>query len=262
MISDNPAVSGSRLADLYATDEVGGWSQGMRRVTLALLEGMPFIQGPFLDLGCGGGVFVHELAQERPQSLVLGADLSATALEYARERGSSERLIQADGGDLPLAADSIGLITALDVFDQRTAEIARSLAEARRVLRPGGRLLLRVSAHPWLWGPHDVAYNTGRRWRAHELVSHLQAAGFTVERTSYANSLLSPAIIITRLLHRWGLAAGAEESSGWYDHLLRRALAAEAQWLVHHKFPFGISFYALARKPKQAAQPQRMEPTL
>ena len=234
-------------------DESNGWSQGMRCITLAFLEGMPIIKGPYLDLGCGGGMFVRELAAVRPQSLVLGADLSSTALVYAQQRSSGELLLQADVGRLPLAANSVGLITALDAFDQAGVEIEATLEETRRLLRPGGLLLLRVSAHSWLWGPHDVAYNTGRRWAAHDLVACLQAAGLVVERTTYANALLSPAVVAMRLLQRWGWldvdGAGAESSP--LNDLTRRALAAEAQWLVHHKFPFGISFYALARKPKR-----------
>ena len=244
---------GSHLAALYQMDESNGWSQGMRHITLAFLEGMPIIKGPYLDLGCGGGMFVHELAAARPQSLVLGADLSSTALVYAQERSSGERLLQADVGRLPLASNSVGLITALDAFDQVGIDIEHTLGEAERVLRPGGLLLLRVSAHPWLWGPHDVAYNTGRRWHAHDLVACLEAAGLAVERTTYANALLSPAVVAMRLLQRWGWlhvdAAGAE--SGLLNDLTRRALAAEAEWLVHHKFPFGISFYALARKARR-----------
>ena len=250
---------GSHLPNLYAMDEHNGWSQGMRRITLAFLAGMPIIKGPYLDLGCGGGMFAHELAAARPQSLVLGADLSATALAYAQARSRNERLLQADAAGLPLAAGSIGLITALDAFDQAGVAIERTLDEAWRVLRPGGLLLLRVSAHPWLWGPHDVAYNTGRRWHAHDLVVCLQAARFTVERTTYANALLSPAIVAMRLLQRWGWLGvdAADEDSSPLNEWMRRSLAAEAQWLVHHKFPFGISFYALARKPKPADQPEQ-----
>lgn len=257
MSKNGELAPGIRLPDLYAMDRTNGWSQGMRRITLALLAGMPFVQGPFLDLGCGGGVFVHELASARPHSVVLGADLSATALAYAQEHSGSERLLQVDVGSLPLAAGSIGLITALDVLDQQNVDIAHSLSEASRVLRPGGLLLLRVSAHPWLWGPHDIAFNTGRRWRAHELVETLITHGFVVERTTYANSLLSPAIVLMRLLHRWADPdlADPEDMIGPFNQLLLRALSAEAQWLVHHKFPFGISFYALARKPKRTDRP-------
>lgn len=245
-------VSGARLPDLYRMDETNGWSQGMRRVSLAILDGMPFIKGPVLDLGCGGGMFVHELAAARPQALVLGADLSATAIAYAQERSSSERLLQADVGTLPLAAQSIGLITALDSFDQLGVDIDRTLAEVRRILRPGGVLLVRVSAHPWLWGPHDVAFNTGRRWRLDELVQHLQAAGLNVERTTYANSLLSPLIVAMRLLQRWGRLSGGQpaEEDAWSNALLRKALAVEAAWLEQHRFPFGISVYVVARTSK------------
>ena len=99
------------------------------------------------------------------------------------------------------------------------------------------------------------SYNTGRRWHAHELVASLAAAGFALERTTYANALLSPAIVAMRLLQRWGWLGvhAVDEEGGPLNDLMRRSLDAEAQWLVHHKFPFGISFYALARKPKPVA---------
>ncbi len=247
-------ASGTRLLDLYQMDESNGWSQGMRGVSLALLAGLPFIKGPILDLGCGSGMFVHEMAANRPQTLVLGADLSSAALAHAQERSSGERFLQVDVGDLPLAPQSIGLITALDSFDQFGVDIERTLAEVHRVLRPGGLLLVRVSAHPWLWGSHDVAFNTGRRWRLHDLVRHLQAAGFDVDRTTYANSLLSPLIVATRLLHRcgWQSAAHPAEDSEWSNALLRKVLNLEAAWLENHRFPFGISAYVLARLPKRS----------
>ena len=249
--------SGTRLPDLYRMDDTSGWSQGMRRISHALLADQPIIKGPALDLGCGGGMFVHELAADRPHALVIGVDLSAVALAYAAERQGGERLLQGDAAGLPLAAQSIGLVTALDSFDQVSLDLDQALAEVRRVLRPGGMLLARMSAHPWLAGPHDVAFNTGRRWRLHELLRHFQAAGLQVQRTTYANSLLSPLVIAARLVQRWGgLAAEhpAEEST-WSNTLLREALTAEAAWLQKHRFPFGISAYILARRPKRPDRP-------
>jgi ubiquinone/menaquinone biosynthesis C-methylase UbiE len=253
----NPEVSGARLPDLYRMDETNGWAQGMRHISVALLAKQPIIKGPFLDLGCGSGMFVHELAAARPQALVLGADLSSTALAYAAARSSGERLLQVDIGSLPLAPASVGLVTALDSFDQVGVDIDRTLAEAYRVLRPGALLLVRVSAHPWLWGPHDVAFNTGRRWRLGDLVDHVQDAGFTVERTTYANSLLSPLLVTLRLLQKWGWAAAETpgEEQGWTNSLLRRTLDLEGRWLEKHRFPFGISAYILAQVPKQRDLP-------
>jgi SAM-dependent methyltransferase len=252
----NNAVNapGLRLLDLYRMDETNGWSQGMRSVSLAMLADLPFIKGPVLDLGCGGGMFVHEMAVNRPHTLVFGADLSSTALAYAQERSSSERLLRVEAGKLPLAAHSVGLVTALDTFDQLSVDIDQTLTEVQRVLRPGGVLLARVSAHPWLWGPHDVAFNTGRRWRLHDLAHQIQAAGLDVDRTTYANSLLSPLIVALRLVQRWGWMSAEHpaEEGKWSNALLRRALTLEAAWLEKHRFPFGISAYVLARQPKRS----------
>ncbi len=131
-----------------------------------------------------------------------------------------------------------------------------ALAEVRRVLRPGGVLLARVSAHPWLSGPHDLAFNTGRRWRLHDLVRHFQAAGLQVERTTYANSLLSPLIVAARLLQRWGDLA---RRASWRRRacLVKCPAAPGAHRSKQpgsekHRFPFGISAYHLS-PPAQAA---------
>jgi SAM-dependent methyltransferase len=249
--------SGARLVDLYRMDESNGWAQGMRAISLALLAAQPIIRGPLLDLGCGSGMFVHELAGARPQALVLGADLSTTALAYAQARSSGERLLQVDANSLPLAGETIGLVTALDSFDQVGVDIDLTLREVRRVLRPGGLLLVRVSAHPWLWGPHDVAFNTGRRWQLGDLVRHVEAARLNVLRTTYANSLLALPVVGVRLLQQWGFVAAESpaEEAGWSHALLRRALSLEADWLQNHRFPFGISAFVLAQAPKASGAP-------
>ena len=77
--------------------------------------------------------------RSRPHALVIGVDVSAVALAYAAERQGGERLLQGDAAGLPLAAQSIGLVTALDSFDQMSLDLDQALAEVRRVLRPGGR---------------------------------------------------------------------------------------------------------------------------
>ena len=78
----------------------------------------------------------------------------------------------------------------------------QALGEFRRVLRPGGRVLLRLPAHDWLRGSHDAVIHTARRFTTRNIAQSLHEAGFVVERLSYANTLLFPLALGKRLLER------------------------------------------------------------
>jgi ubiquinone/menaquinone biosynthesis C-methylase UbiE len=243
---------GELLPTLYQLDRANGWSVGMRALTHALLNRATLPPGPILELGCGAGVFNGELQERYPERWVGGVDLHPLALAYARASGPQPpHLLRADLQRLPVASAAVSGILALDVFDQQGVDVCAALAESWRLLRPGGLILLRVSAHPWLEGAHDRAFNTGRRFRRSELEEALKEAGFVVTRMTYANVLLSPPLVAVRLLQRWGWLQIEED--GLVDSPLNRLFAnvlrIEADWLADHNLVFGISLYAVATKP-------------
>lgn len=236
---------------LYAIDEEYGWSQGMRAINHVLLT--PHI-GPgatILEIGCGSGQFLAELTQRHPLTQVVGLDLNGQALSHAHQRTTNNgALTQADLLALPFADQSVDLVAAFDVYDQAAVALHDALTESWRVLRQGGRLILRLSAHPWLEGAHDRAFNTGQRYRAQEVVAALRAVGFTILRATYANTLFAPLVVPLRLGQRWGLVGLSPQlyTDSWANRALAAALHWEAQWLRTHHLPFGISLYVLARK--------------
>lgn len=239
------------LPYLFGDDETSGWSRGMRAVTHALLAARALPPGPALEVGCGGGQFLAELRARLAGRTVCGADLHPLALAHAQRRASGASLTQATLEDLPWPADHFALVVALDVFDQQGVDMAAALAEARRVLLPGGLLLMRVSAYPWLYGAHDVAFHTGRRYARRELAGALAGAGFTVERMTHANAGLAAPVIVQRLAQRWGLLPWLPGlyGSGGLHGLAATLLQREADWLRRGDLPLGLSLYALARKP-------------
>lgn len=231
-------------------DEDYGWSQGMRAISHALLaEQLP--PTTILELGCGSGQFLHELHQQQPQAQLVGSDLNPAALSHAQQRtGGVVTLTQADLAHLPFADQHFALVLAFDVYDQRRVQLHEALTESWRVLHARGLLMLRVSAHPWLQGAHDHAFNTGRRYHLREVVDALHAAHFTLQRVTYANSILAPVVIPLRLLQRWGVIGLAADlyTDSRANQALATALRWEAHWLQQHNLPFGISLYILARK--------------
>jgi SAM-dependent methyltransferase len=235
------ARSGSNEADfrrlLGERGETHWWHTGMRGVTRAVAGQ---VQGRVLDIGCGPGL---DLAELPCGECGVGVDLVAAAARRAR-------FALAHGERLPFAADTFDLALALDVLEQRSVRPAALLAEAQRVLRPGGRLVVRVPAHPSLYGPHDIFWGGARRYTREELVRQVASVGLAVRRVTYANSLLFPFAGSLRWLAR-RTGAGADDMMNVPDpveRMLLRAFKLEASWLHHWNAPFGLSLICVAAR--------------
>jgi SAM-dependent methyltransferase len=114
-----------------------------RRLAFLLAEVRPGDRA--LDLGCGDGRFTAALAGAGAR--VVGVEVAQAAVERARAREPDLdlRLARIDR-PLPLDDGSFDLVWASEVIEH-IADTARWLSEVRRVLAPGGRLLLTTPAH-------------------------------------------------------------------------------------------------------------------
>ncbi|HET9073076.1 MAG TPA: methyltransferase domain-containing protein [Solirubrobacteraceae bacterium] len=103
-----------------------------------------------LDLGCGDGVFAELMLEHVPLALTL-ADVADAALVRARARprlaGAEVTMLRVPfDGDLPLADAAFDLVWASEVIEH-VADTGHWLSEVRRVLAPGGELLLSTPNH-------------------------------------------------------------------------------------------------------------------
>jgi SAM-dependent methyltransferase len=99
-----------------------------------------------LEVGCGEGMMF-----EGTSTTPVQMDVSMTRVQ--RARGKARYLLCADGYELPFADASFGLVLLIAVLEH-TSEPWRLLQEARRVLKPGGRVLIVV--------PNDLTMSAGR----------------------------------------------------------------------------------------------------
>lgn len=234
---------------MFQQEDHHWWYRGMRSITESLLD--RWYRGPrpgrVLDAGCGTGGMAAWL---RRYGEVTGVDIAEAALARARSR-QLPALVRGSVDALPFLDAQFDLVTSFDVlYHLEVSDDERALAEIRRVLRPGGALLIRVPAHDWLRGRHDVMVHTRHRYGAAELRIKLRKAGLRLRHLSYANSLLFPLAPVKRLLegkHQDGLPdlwRPPEPVNG----LLAGILAAEGQLAARLSLPVGLSLVAFAER--------------
>ena len=116
--------------------------------------------GSALDLGCGDGRLTAELQARE----LVAADVSEVALERARRRlPGSRTLLLAPDEPLPLKDASFDLVLCAETIEH-VRDLQLLLSEARRVLRPGGRLAITTPAHGRLTGLDVLARGFERRF--------------------------------------------------------------------------------------------------
>ncbi len=104
--------------------------------------------GLCLDLGCGTGHYLEALRASG--RTVVGLDRSTDQLRYAATRSGS--LVQGDATALPFADSTFSAVATIWISTD-VDSYAEVLAEASRVLKPGG-LVIFHGAHPCFNGPH------------------------------------------------------------------------------------------------------------
>jgi SAM-dependent methyltransferase len=124
--------------------------------------------GVFVEMGCGSAHSSARLSKRK--RTLIGLDFSAAALRAAIREGRMDALVQADIFALPYTSDSIDGIWKLGVMEHFTEpEIYDCLAEFRRVLKPGGIVILfwptRHNTSRWILGPLERIISM---WRGSE----------------------------------------------------------------------------------------------
>jgi len=167
-----------------------------------VLSLLPALRGKVLvDVGTGMGTFTIEAARRGARAI--GVDMVYAAVRTARHVAAAEHVgtaffTQADGAALPLPDAAADILLAADVTEHLDDDtLGRVLAEARRVLRPGGRLVLYTPSETHLFerlkdagflmkqDPSHIGVRT-----ADELADAVKRAGFTVERVTFLPSHL------------------------------------------------------------------------
>jgi len=98
-----------------------------------------------LDIGCNAGELLAYCGALYPAMRLFGVEINSAALEKARQNLPDADLHAAGADQLPFSDASFDCVTCIEVLEHIPAKLReQALAEMRRVVRPGGRLVLRV----------------------------------------------------------------------------------------------------------------------
>jgi SAM-dependent methyltransferase len=239
---------------LFEVEDGHWWFVALRREIGRALQrhGLSAAGGRWLDAGSGTGGLLANLRAGAPAFRV-GLDSSLLGILLARSRGLS-RLAAGSVGALPFPPAAFGLITSIDVLCHRDVEEAPALSEMHRCLQPGGVLILQVPAFSWLFGAHDRAVWTNRRFRRGEVERLLEQAGFRVRESFYRMSLLFPAAVLRRLWTRRPGKGGSVRSDVRSASAAENALFGGAARLesalaaLGPRLPVGLSVFCVAER--------------
>ena len=167
-----------------------------------------------LEVAVGTGLAFEKILEANPSGRNEGIDLTDAMLARAEARAGKSgsgnfRLSVGDAYDIEFADDSFDVLVNNYMFDLLPErDFARVLAEFKRVLRPGGRLVMvnMTTGERWYNGVWSLIYriNPGvlGGCRGVSLVAHVHAAGFAGIEREYLSQATFPSEIIFALNSR------------------------------------------------------------
>jgi len=227
-------------------DQRHWWYRARRQVLAELIrrEAPPPPGGRLLELGCGTG---HNLGMLGQFGAVDGLELDDQAREIAQQR-LGRTVMSAPLPELSGVPErTYDLVGAFDVIEHIDDDRA-ALESIARLLKPGGKFVMTVPAHQWMWSAHDVVNHHQRRYSKPALKRLIDQSPLRLESIGYFNSLLFPIAVAERMASK---ARGKDDANlslppKPLNSALERAFAAERHLIGRVPLPPGLSLFAVA----------------
>ena len=232
-----------RMAEL---DELHWWYRARREVLAALIRRTTSLpaKARILEVGCGTG---HNIGMLEQFGKVDGIEIDPEARAFAEKR-LGRKIASAPLPELTgIQRSRYDLVAALDVVEHIDDDRA-AIAGLAGCVKPGGKLLVTVPAHQWMWSSHDELNHHKRRYSKRELRELIAGSPLRLDAIGYFNSLLFPLAVGARLASRVTGRGGGDDSlpPKPVNYVFERAFAAERRLIGKVPLPPGLSLFAVA----------------
>lgn len=245
----NKTIDTPNPYDIESKVEGSHWWFSARRKILKsfLLSIFKLPNNIALDVGCGTGSNLKVLKSEG--FLGIGLDKSSYALKLIKNK-KDHPLLLGDLTMLPIHANSIGLVIAMDVFEHLDRD-EEGFAECYRVLNQGGLIFITVPAFKFLWGRQDRLTGHKRRYTKKEIKNKLKQIGFDILKLSYFNFFLFfPILIVRRVISLVNYRRKSENELNCplMNSLFKILFSFEILLSKYISLPLGVSILCAAQK--------------
>lgn len=227
-------------------DQRHWWYVARRKVLAELIRRKvrPPANARLLEIGCGTG---HNLAMLSEFGHVDGLELDDEARAFAERRLGREIMTSPLPELTGVPRKHYDVVAALDVVEHIDDDGAAIESIAER-LKPGGKLIVSVPAHQWMWSAHDVVNHHKRRYSKRALKRLFENSPLKLEALGYFNSLLFPVAVAERLSSKLRGKDDADLSMppGPLNAALEAVFAAERHLVGRLPLPPGLSLFAIA----------------
>jgi SAM-dependent methyltransferase len=227
-------------------DDRHWWYRARRRILAELIrrEAQPPAGAQILEIGCGTG---HNLAMLGEFGHVDGLELDDEARAIAEAR-HGRRVMSSPLPELAEVSDRhYDLIGAFDVIEHIDDDQA-ALASIATKLKPGGKFVMAVPAHQWMWSAHDVVNHHKRRYSRRSLKALIEASPLKLDKIGYFNSLLFPLAVAERAASKLRGKENADVAlpPAPINAALEKLFGAERYLVGRLPLPPGLSLFAVA----------------
>ena len=232
--------------EMAELDQRHWWYRARRAVLADLIrrEVSPPRDARILEIGCGTGHNLEMLGGFGQLDAIELDDESRAIAEKRLGRGiMSARLPELAG----IPDRHYDLIAAFDVIEHIDDDVGAVGAIATK-LKPGGRFVMTVPAHPWMWSAHDTVNHHKRRYSKRGLRQLIEGSPLQLQRIGYFNSLLFPLAVADRVASklRGKDDADVKLPSAPVNSALEAVFAAERHLVGRLPLPPGLSLFAVA----------------
>lgn len=249
IIDDHEDYKAEGLDGLYSYEREHAWFAHRVKIILKAFAAHVSRTEDILEVGAGTGHTARALREAGYRSLSIG-EIHKNGLLYAKQYGL-ENLYQFDLRSPPFR-EHFDVVALFDVLEH-IEEDESAVRSIHNMLRPGGRVILTVPAHRWLWSRIDELSGHHRRYNRKGLVSLFRSAGFEVLESRYIFTALVPGLLMRTFLSRNATPETAESGCGlkvsWLSNRLLGLAAGAGDFLLYPLRKFvGGSLLAVARK--------------